>query len=188
MTRFERTTRIFILILWGLAFVFSLVFAQREDSRLLAGLFGPPDGFAPYRCFLVGPFGFAAAAGALVLCVVLGRKALVQAFQRLSYPQFSILTLGSALLLAYASYAGALCPSRLVDSVGVLPPHKYACLAGLNMMVVFVPSAVAVLAVGWPWRLVPRSGLISATAACIAYVLWNYFYVAALWRPSWGHP
>ncbi len=188
MTRFERTTRILILVLWGLAFVISLVLGQTEDSRPLSGLLGRPDGFAPYRCFMVGPFGLAAAAGALVLCVVLGRKALGQAFQRLSYPQFSILTLGAALLLAYASYAGALCPSRLVNSASVLPPHKYAYLAGLNMMTVFVPSAVAVLAVGWPWRLVPRSGLISATCASIAYVLWNYFYAAAFWRASWGAP
>ena len=47
-----------------------------------------------------------------------------------------------------------------------------------------IPAAVAAITIGWPWRYIARTGLISATAACLAYVLWCYFFAAALWRPT----
>ncbi len=191
MTRFERTTRILILVLWGLAFLGFCAWwwlGELERAHPLRSL--EPERFRLFCGFFFVTLGGLVAAGMLlVVAFFLGRKALGQAFRELSYPQFAILTMGVAFALAYAHISGVelfypklrssmLQPSALDPAPCFL--HELAYISALNMLTVFVPSAVLLIAVGWPWRLVPRAGLLSATCACIAYVLWCYFFAYAV--------
>lgn len=191
MTRFERTTRILILVLWGLAFVFfllmplltqDLLYAEMND--ILQGRYREDFRSWISSLFFVNVWGAFTAVLVLGVCVILGRGALAQAFRELSYLQFSILTLGMAFALV-ALRTELFSPQAF--AIG-LPPRgeERAFMSGLHMMSVFVPSAVAAIAGGWPWRLVARSGLVSSTCACIAYIVWSYFFAIAsfLWRPQ----
>ena len=185
MTRFERTTRILILVLWGLAFVFFLLVPWLRplwEPPVSAEWEGPvqlSDAMAAEarHIFFVDAGGAVAAVGIFALSLVLGRRALVRAFRELSYPQYSILTVGVAfgLPILQARFAS---PTALFLLLGS-PPEQKAFLAGLNMLSVFFPCALAVVALGWPWRLVPQSGLIASTCGCIAYILWSYFFCTA---------
>ena len=185
MNRFQFITRLIILILWAAMFATLLLgWLYPSDMRML-DFVGNEDPVATrsYQYFFVSPGGAIAAVVAFVLFVIVGRRTLRLAFRELSYPQFSLLTLGMACGLWGLGQVAWLMPEGIDRAMLFWPAHKLAYLAGLNMLTVFVPAAAAAILIGWPWRHVGRTGLLSATTACLAYILWCYFFAAALWRP-----